>query len=125
MKTTDARDPTLHREVFIRQRGSATPGVRPGKGAPSRARKHLTPRGSATQGVPPGKEAPSWVANTVPLIWGEHEINGFLFQLIAACYGGGTESTSRDEFEIRILDLQCHSAPAGAAALAMLPDLVD
>src|SRR5260370_38767905 len=46
MKTTDSRDPTLRWELFIRQRGSAT------------------------QGVPPGKEALTWVANTVTLIWG-------------------------------------------------------
>ena len=44
MKTTDSGDPTLHWELFIRQRGSAT------------------------QGVPPGKEALTWVANTVTLI---------------------------------------------------------
>src|SRR6202171_6398883 len=49
MKTTDSRDPTLHWELFIRQRGSAT------------------------QGVPPGKEALTWVANTVTLIWGERD----------------------------------------------------
>ena len=49
MKTTDSRDPTLHWELFIRQRGSAT------------------------QGVPPGKEALAWVANTVTLIWGERD----------------------------------------------------
>jgi len=42
MKTTDSRDPMLHWELFIRQRGSAT------------------------QGVPPGKEALTWVANTHP-----------------------------------------------------------
>jgi hypothetical protein len=40
MKTNDSRDPTLHWELFIRERGSAT------------------------QGVPPGKEALTWVANT-------------------------------------------------------------
>ena len=49
MKTTDSRDPTIHWELFIRQRGSAT------------------------QGVPPGKEALTWVANTVTLIWGERD----------------------------------------------------
>jgi glyoxylase-like metal-dependent hydrolase (beta-lactamase superfamily II) len=49
MKTTDSRDPMLHWELFIRQRGSAT------------------------QGVPPGKEALTWVANTVTLIWGERD----------------------------------------------------
>jgi glyoxylase-like metal-dependent hydrolase (beta-lactamase superfamily II) len=49
MKTTDSRDPTLHWELFIRQRSSAT------------------------QGVPPGKEALSWVANTVTLICGERD----------------------------------------------------
>jgi len=49
MKNTDSRDPTLHWELFIRQRGSAT------------------------QGVPPGNEALTWVANTVTLIWGERE----------------------------------------------------
>src|SRR5258707_394004 len=49
MKTTNSRDPTLHWELFIRQRGSAT------------------------QGVPPGKEALTWVANTVTLIWGERD----------------------------------------------------
>jgi hypothetical protein len=49
MKTTDSRDPTLHLELFIRRRGSAT------------------------QGVPPGKEALTWVANTVTLIWGERD----------------------------------------------------
>ena len=30
MKTPDSRDPTLHWELFIRQRGSATQGVPPG-----------------------------------------------------------------------------------------------
>lgn len=30
-------------------------------------------RASATQGVPPGKEDLTWVANTVTLLWGEHE----------------------------------------------------
>jgi glyoxylase-like metal-dependent hydrolase (beta-lactamase superfamily II) len=49
MKTTDPRDPTLHWELFIRQRSSAT------------------------QGVPPGKEALTWVANTVTLVWGERD----------------------------------------------------
>ena len=49
MKTTNSRDPTLHWELFIRQRGSAA------------------------QGVPPGKEALTWVANTVTLIWGERD----------------------------------------------------
>ena len=49
MKTTDSQDSTLHWELFIRQRGSAT------------------------QGVPPGKEALTWVANTVTLIWGERD----------------------------------------------------
>ena len=49
MKTTDSEDHTLHWELFIRQRGSAT------------------------QGVPPGKEALTWVANTVTLIWGERD----------------------------------------------------
>jgi glyoxylase-like metal-dependent hydrolase (beta-lactamase superfamily II) len=49
MKTTDSQDPTLHWELFIRQRGSAT------------------------QGVPPGNEALTWVANTVTLIWGERD----------------------------------------------------
>src|SRR5260370_10498458 len=49
MKTTDSRDPTLHWELFIRQRGSAT------------------------QGVPSGKEALTWVANTVTLICGERD----------------------------------------------------
>ena len=49
MKTTDSRDPTLHWELFIRRRGSAT------------------------QGVPSGKEALTWVANTVTLIWGERD----------------------------------------------------
>jgi glyoxylase-like metal-dependent hydrolase (beta-lactamase superfamily II) len=49
MKTTDSQDPTLHWELFIRQRSSAT------------------------QGVPPGKEALTWVANTVTLIWGERD----------------------------------------------------
>ena len=49
MKTTDSQGPTLHWELFIRQRSSAT------------------------QGVPPGKEALTWVANTVTLIWGERD----------------------------------------------------
>jgi len=49
MKTRDSREPTLHWELFIRQRGSAT------------------------QGVPSGKEALTWVANTVTLIWGERD----------------------------------------------------
>jgi hypothetical protein len=49
METTDSKDPTLHWELFIRRRGSAT------------------------QGVPPGKEALTWVANTVTLIWGERD----------------------------------------------------
>src|SRR5258708_13045405 len=49
MKTTDSRGQTLHWELFIRRRGSAT------------------------QGVPPGKEALTWVANTVTLIWGERD----------------------------------------------------
>ena len=49
MKTTDSQDPTLHWELFIRQRGSAT------------------------QGVPPSNEALTWVANTVTLIWGERD----------------------------------------------------
>src|SRR5260370_25920126 len=49
MKTTESQDPTLRWELFIRQRGSAT------------------------QGVPPGKEALTWVANTVTLIWGERD----------------------------------------------------
>jgi glyoxylase-like metal-dependent hydrolase (beta-lactamase superfamily II) len=49
MKTTDSQNPTLHWELFIRQRSSAT------------------------QGVPPGKEALTWVANTVTLIWGERD----------------------------------------------------
>ena len=49
MKIKDSRGPTLHWELFIRQRGSAT------------------------QGVPPGKEALTWVANTVTLIWGERD----------------------------------------------------
>ncbi|WP_082519818.1 MBL fold metallo-hydrolase [Rhizobium sp. Root1220] len=30
-------------------------------------------RASATQGVPPGKEDLTWVANTVTLLWGEHD----------------------------------------------------
>jgi len=33
MKTTDSGDSTLHWELFIRQRGSATQGVPPGKEA--------------------------------------------------------------------------------------------
>ena len=49
MKIKDSRGPTLHWELFIRQRGSAT------------------------QGVPPGKEALTCVANTVTLIWGERD----------------------------------------------------
>jgi glyoxylase-like metal-dependent hydrolase (beta-lactamase superfamily II) len=49
MKTRDSRDSTLHWELFIRRRGSAT------------------------QGVPPGKEALTWVANTVTLIWGKRD----------------------------------------------------
>ena len=49
MKTTVSRDPALHWELFIRQRGSAT------------------------KGVPPGKEALTWVANTATLIWGERD----------------------------------------------------
>jgi hypothetical protein len=31
MKSTDSRDPTLHWELFIRQRGSATQGVPPAR----------------------------------------------------------------------------------------------
>jgi hypothetical protein len=49
MKTTDSQGPTLHWELFIRQRSSAT------------------------EGVPPGKEALTWVANTVTHIWGERD----------------------------------------------------
>src|SRR5258708_9294300 len=49
MKTTDSQNPTLHWELFIRRRNSAT------------------------QGVPPGNDALTWVANTVTLIWGERD----------------------------------------------------
>jgi glyoxylase-like metal-dependent hydrolase (beta-lactamase superfamily II) len=49
MKNTESQEPALHWALFIRQRGSAT------------------------QGVPPGKEALNWVANTATLIWGERD----------------------------------------------------
>src|SRR6267142_459133 len=49
MKTTDSQTPTLHWELLIRRRNSAT------------------------QGVPPGNDALTWVANTVTLIWGERD----------------------------------------------------
>ena len=48
MKNTESQELALH-QGFIRQRGSAT------------------------QGVPPGKEALNWVANTATLIWGERD----------------------------------------------------
>jgi hypothetical protein len=61
MKTTDSRDPTLHWELFIRQRGSATQGVPPGKEAltwgerSGREKRNL--RGASPVSIAPAKAA--------------------------------------------------------------------